>query len=105
MHIDHGDEANLVELKVAGGTSPKELAKAITSNIRSGMQVALVGIGHHALGQALKSVPIVNGNLASKGLVYTIFPSFEDRPVKDDSSDQEVIRTVLVLRLLRYKFT
>lgn len=104
MHIDREREVNLVELRVAGTTNTKELAKAVSSNIREGKQVVLVGIGANAMAQAIKCVPIVNGNLASKGLMYTILPAYEDRPVRDEESDEPVVRTVLVMRLVRYTF-
>lgn len=91
-----------VELRVAGSTATKELAAAIASHIREGRNVTLVAIGHHAVGQAVKAVPILNGHLAAKGWVFSILPAFEDRQVKD--GDVTVPRTVLLLRLVRYSF-
>ncbi len=91
-----------VELRVAGSTATKDLAAAVTSHIREGRQVTLVAIGHHAVGQAVKSVPIVNSHLAAKGWVFSIMPSFEDRQVHDGKVT--VPRTVLLLRLVKYVF-
>lgn len=95
-------KSNNVELRVAGSTPTKELAGAISSHIREGKIVTLVAIGHHAMGQAVKSVPIVNQHLAAKGWVFTILPAFNERQVKEDG--REVKRTVILLKLVRYEF-
>ena len=92
-----------VELRVAGSTGTKELAAAITSHLRAGKRVTLVTIGHQAIGQATKSIPVVNSYLMSKGIMFTILPCFEDRQIKGKDGG-DIPRTVVLLKLVRYVF-
>jgi len=100
--MENKKDETYVELKVAGTTGARELAKAITSHMREGKKIILIAIGNQAVGQAVKAVPIVNGNLAPKGVLYAILPSFDDREVKDmdDPGISTVTRTVMVLKLI-----
>lgn len=91
------------EMRVAGDTPSKLLADSITSHIREGKDVTLVCIGHQAVGQAVKAVPIVNSHLVQKGWLYSIFPAFTERTIKDEQTGAQVKRTAMLLHLVRYQ--
>lgn len=90
------------EIRVAGSTPTKQLAGSVASLLREGHKVTLVGIGHQAVGQAVKAIPVVNAHLANKAWIYTILPSLEDRVIEEEG--RTVTRTVTVMRLIRYDF-
>lgn len=101
--IEHAPiEEKSVELRVSGQTGTKDLAKSISSILRQGKSVSLVGIGHSALGQAIKAIPVVNGFWAPKGVIYAVLPSFEERQVDDGTDGDSVTRTVVRLQLIQY---
>ncbi len=91
---DHAED-----LFVSSSTPVQELAKAIASRLRQGREIVMLAIGHQAVGQAVKAVPIVNGWFASNGVIYDIRPSFELRHIKD--GDQTVERTAMRMKLVR----
>jgi len=94
----------LTELRVSGKTPSKSLADSVTSYIRDGVEnIALVAIGHNALGQAIKAVPIVNGHLAPRGIMFSILPMFDEREIEDDDG-VKVLRTAVILKLVRVTF-
>jgi len=90
------------ELKVSGSTSAKELAASIASMYREAPQrtITMVAVGHSATGQAVKAVPILNGYLASKGVIHVILPAFEDRVPHEGGKKI----TMTLLKLLKYNF-
>lgn len=77
---DNKDDRHV--MRVAGSTDPNRLAMATSQELRKGRKVTLLGVGHSALGQALKSVPILNGIFAPMGTVYSVMPRFEKRDVE-----------------------
>ena len=90
------------EFRVAGTTNPKELAASIASNVRVGKRVCLVAIGHQAVSQAVKAVPILNSHMANKLILFCILPSLEDRVIMEGKD--AVTRTCTLLRLIPYSF-
>lgn len=90
------------EVRVSGKTATRDLAQSIASHIRDGKTVVLVAIGHNAIGQAVKAVPVVNGFLAPRGIVFSILPVFEEREIEDDGV--VVTRTAMLMKLVRYSF-
>lgn len=95
-------QSSEVEIRVSSNTGHKDLAKAITSNIRQGRRVTLVAIGHRAIAQGMKAVPLVNGFLVSKGTIYTVFPAYQDRIIVDDDTQEELERTVFLMKIVQY---
>ena len=94
------------ELRVAASTPPKELAGSIIHLLNENKQVRLSAIGHQAVGQAVKAIPVVNQYCVAQGYMMTIFPFFELKPVQtregvpeDATRVQE--RTVMMLKLVR----
>src|SRR4051812_7565771 len=66
------NDLNYVELRIAGVTPPKDLAGSIAFKLEQGMNVALVAIGHQAVGQAIKAIPILNGMTIAHGYVIAV---------------------------------
>lgn len=88
-------------ITVSGVTNPKALAGSIAAEFRNGNDVSLHAIGHQAVGQAVKAVPIATTYLVAQGIVLTILPSFEDREIESEQDPAvKVTRTVLRLRLV-----
>lgn len=96
-------EPQEVEVRVSGSTSTKGLAQSLASLVREGRSPILVVIGASALGQAMKAVPILNGLMAPKELMYTVLPSFEARMLGGDvTGGPDIERTAMRLRLIPY---
>ena len=102
-------------IQVAGTTSPKALAGSISEEFRQGLDrkdasgnpsptipsLSLHAIGHQAVCQGVKAVPIANGFLAARGIILTVLPTFEDKECVDETNPAlKVTRTVLRLRLI-----
>lgn len=96
-------EDGVVEVRVSGHTPSPDLAKSIASHIRNGKSVVLVAIGHNAIGQAVKAVPVLNGFLAARGQMFSIMPTFETREIKDEHNTTSSC-TVMLLKLIQYTF-
>lgn len=98
----------LKAIMVSGTTNPKQLAGSIMEEIRQALDgsparvpnLSMHAIGHQAVGQAIKAVPIANQFLASRGLVLLVLPSFEDRQITSEQDpNTKVTRTVMRLKL------
>jgi stage V sporulation protein SpoVS len=94
---------HITELRVAGTTAPKELAGSIVSNVLQGKSVCLAAIGHQAIGQAVKSVPIANGYCAAHGFFLAIVPSFEVKKIDSLDGGEPAERTACMLLLVRVR--
>jgi stage V sporulation protein S len=99
VFVDNLDKA---ELRVSGVTNPKTLAGSIVSHMQEGKTVCLAAIGHQAIGQAVKSVPIVNSYIAAHGYVVAMFPAFEVKHIAVEGSD-DLERTACILHLVRIR--
>jgi stage V sporulation protein SpoVS len=75
------DLDNITELRVGGGTPPKELAGSIIHLLNDDKRVRLAAIGHQAVGQAVKAIPVVNQYCVAQGYVITLLPSFSLKAV------------------------
>jgi len=101
------DNADIAELRVAGGTPPKDLAASIVHLLNDDKRVKLAAIGHQAVGQAVKAIPVVNQYCIAQGYLVTILPSFhvmhvpnrEGEPEVDE--DRSAERTVTMLLLIK----
>lgn len=100
----------ITELRVSGGTPPKELASSIIHILNDDRRVCLTAIGHQAVGQAVKAIPAVNQHCVSQGYLVCILPSFKiskvpNREVEDPATtadgDRTIERTVTVLSLVK----
>jgi len=112
------DEVSPIKvIQVAGTTPPGALAGSIAEEYRQAMDeshdmygwggvkrmpnLSLHAIGHQAVGQAIKAVAIANGFVAAKGIMFTLLPSFEDKPVPVRAGSAQLeIKTVMRLRLI-----
>lgn len=111
---DDMSESVIKDLRVAGSTPPKDLAGSIIHLLQEGQRVRLAAIGHQAVGQAIKAIPIVNQYCISQGYIVTALPSYAlmsvqardappvpiDAGVGDESSRTND-RTVTMLMLIR----
>lgn len=108
--LDESDPIKIIQVR--GTTHPKALAGSIMQEFRASTgaeaakfpNLSLHAIGHQAVGQAIKAVPIANGLLAPHGLQLTVLPSFEDKKVpSEENASVEVVRTVLRMRLIPWR--
>ena len=107
--MDHVPDANvyandddIVDLKVRSSTPPKDLAGSILAQVMSGKRVRLAAIGHGAVAQAVKAVPIASGRVAGNGYIFAVVPSFDVRDIESvDPETQEKIMTERTLTLLQ----
>jgi stage V sporulation protein S len=97
-------------IQVAAQTNTKQLAGSIAEEVRKAKladavpNISLHAIGHGAVAQAIKSVPIVNGYIAPHGLQLLILPSFEDKMIDDENNPSvKVERTVIRMRLVPWR--
>lgn len=109
---DDFTDANYRELRVAGGTPPKELAGSIIHLLQDGVQVCLAAIGHQAVGQAIKAVPHVNQFCITQGYLVTLLPFFALKNVPNREENEVITleqqqadrlqeRTVTMMKLIR----
>ena len=87
----------IMELKVNKTSDPKKVAGAIASNLREGNDVKIIVIGPAAVNQAIKSIIIARGYIATNGFDLTVVPSFTKVSVTD--SDEQ--RSAVVLEVTR----
>ena len=65
-----------MELKVSATSNPAKLAGAIVGFIEEGHEVELIGVGAGAVNQAVKSLIVARGYLATKNKELSCIPSF-----------------------------
>jgi stage V sporulation protein SpoVS len=99
----YSDDLEYTELRVAGTTTPKELAGSILFNLEQKKRVALSAIGHQAIGQALKAIPVVNGLTAAHGYILAVVPWFDIKIIPGPVGGGEVERTAMMLSLIRVR--
>ena len=68
------------DMPVRGETSPQSLGWRVARSYEEGTKVALTGVGPHAVNTMVKAVIIANGNMASRGIVFLLFPKFATVP-------------------------
>lgn len=95
---DDLSENAIKELRVAAGTPPKELAGSIVHLLQDGKRVRLAAIGHQAVGQAVKAIPVVNQFCITQGYLATLLPSFSlkdvpHRELEAEITEQQSVRT------------
>lgn len=113
LALDNAEPVKVIQVR--GTTNCKALAGSIAEEYRQAVDPKLSGevkapnislhaIGHQAVGQAIKAVPIANGHLAPRGVQLTILPSFEDKQVPSELDPAtSVTRTVMRLRLIPWQ--
>lgn len=99
--MTYANELEREELRVKGTTSPKDLAGSVVKNLAEGHTVVLSCIGHQAIGQAVKSLPIANSMIAAQGFLITALVSFEVKHMILDGKPAE--RTAAMLQLVRIR--
>lgn len=72
-------------LKVSANSNPKAVAGAIASVARKKESVEVITIGAGAVNQAVKSICIARGFVASNGLDLVVIPSFNQIEVDGES--------------------
>jgi stage V sporulation protein SpoVS len=97
------DDLSFTELRVAGTTTPKELAGSIIFNLEQGKTVALSAIGHQAIGQALKAIPVVNGLTIAHGYLLAVVPWFDIKVIPGPAAGSEVERTAMIMSLVKIR--
>lgn len=98
------NDLDYVELKVAGVTTPRELAGSIAFHLEKQKIVALAAIGHQAIGQALKAIPILNTMTVAHGYIMGVLPWFDIKIVANPVSGgpgQE--RTAVMMHLIKIR--
>lgn len=86
---DEISDETIRELRVGGGTPPKDLAGSIIHLLQDGMRVRLAAIGHQAVGQAVKAIPVVNAFAITQGYVVTLMPYFALKSVPNRDVEAE----------------
>lgn len=76
MPTTFSDNLEVTELRVAGSTPSKELAASIIHLLNDERRVRLAAIGHQAVGQAVKAIPVVNQYCIAQGYLVAMLPSF-----------------------------
>jgi len=98
MKPDLIDNTAARTVKVSSSTTPSELAHALSAMLRQGDNVVIEAIGHGAVGQATKAVPILNTMTINAGMFYVVAISLRD--IKDDNQQT---KTVTCMRLLPWR--
>lgn len=99
--------SDIKELRVAGSTPPKELAGSIIHLLKDDKRVRLAAIGHQAVGQAVKAIPVVNQYCVAQGFNVCLLPAFALMDVPNRETDDEAEtnrmqeRTVTLLTLIK----
>jgi stage V sporulation protein S len=78
MKTQQDDNADSMELRVAGGSPAAKVAGAIVKYMQEGKDVSLVSMGAGAVNQAVKAVAIARGMGASYGWDLKVIPCFVD---------------------------
>ncbi len=89
--------AEPIVIKVGSGTAPSALAASLYQALKDGGEVVIHAIGHGAVGQACKAIPILNTRTINAGTVYTVLFSLVD--MQDEHNPDRKI-TVTRFRLL-----
>lgn len=103
------NDEKFFELRVKSITSPKALAGSIVAHVMGGKQVKLTAIGHGAVAQAIKAVPIASGYTIPNGFILAIVPSFDVKPMepKEDAPDlpegEVMERTLMIMQLVKVR--
>jgi stage V sporulation protein SpoVS len=98
---DDTSEDTIRELRVAGGTPPKELAGSIIHLLQDGKRVRLAAIGHQAVGQAVKAIPVVNAFAITQGYVVALMPYFALKSVPNRDAEEEPVPVGIDVRVDR----
>ncbi len=77
-------------LKISSNSKPRSVAGAIAAILREGGCVELQAIGASAVNQAIKSIAIARGYVASNGIDPICIPSFIK--VEIDNEERSAIR-------------
>ncbi len=80
-------------LKVSAHSVPNSVAGAISGVIRESGSVEVQAVGAGATNQALKSIAIARGYLASSGLDIICIPAFATIKINDE--DRTAIRIIV----------
>jgi stage V sporulation protein SpoVS/cold shock CspA family protein len=96
------DTQHFVELRVASATAPRELAGSIALNVLKGKTVKLLAIGHGAVAQAIKAVPIASERTIANGFLLAIVPSFDTKNIAAPD-EVEVERTLTVMQIIKVR--
>lgn len=108
------DNTEITELRVAGSTPSKELAASIIHLLNDEKRVRLAAIGHQAVGQAVKAIPVVNQYCVAQGYLVGLLPSFSlmevlnrdtelpDSVGSNPPSQRTNERTITMMTLVRF---
>jgi stage V sporulation protein SpoVS len=97
------NDPDFVELKVGGVSPPKQLAGSIKYHLEQNHTVALAAIGHQAIGQAMKAIPILNGMTAAHGYIMAVMPWFDIKIVAGGIDGKGAERTAVMLHLVKVR--
>lgn len=96
------DMTQFIELRVRSSTPAKDLAGSIVHNIMNGKNVKLMAIGHGAVAQAVKAVPIASGKTIGNGYALAIIPSFEVKTIQT-AQLESTERTLTVMQVIKIR--
>ena len=71
-------------LKVSTNSNPKMVAGAVAAVLRNGSNVEIQVIGAGAVNQAIKSIIIARGYVATNGIDLIVIPAFEQIEVNNE---------------------
>ena len=80
-------------LKVSSKSNPNSVAGAISAFIKNDDEVEIQSVGAGAINQAIKSVAIARGYLATKGLNLICIPAFTN--IEINGTERTAIKLII----------
>ncbi len=80
-------------LKVSSASNPNSVAGAISAAIKKDNEVEIQSIGAGAINQAIKSVAIARGHMATAGLDLVCVPAFTN--IEIDGAQRTAIKLIV----------
>ena len=75
----------VITIKVAGKSEPKEVAGMIAGLIKEDKNIELQAIGAGAVNQAVKSIAVARGYVAPMGINLSCIPAFTEVEVEGEA--------------------
>lgn len=91
---DHG------VIRVAGSTSPQQLAQALANAVYEHQEPKLRAIGAGAVNQAMKALAICSGYVAPRGITLLVRPGFETVEVEDRITKESSPVSAMTFRMV-----
>lgn len=87
-----------IVLKVSNSTNVHKLATSVERNAAEGKRVVISCVGVQSISQAIKSVAIVNGQVAPQGFVFLLLPFFHMESSRDRPQAEHTVMRFVVIK-------